>query len=191
MTEKSLFVRKPLPRSVIQKQRYFVIDRAWESSYALYATLTRLGDGEKMLLNYFSHPTDSGSGAGYNPGDYFLPLRFYLQIPSWLRLKNFQSADLSTGLTYFELMLLSHYFDLPKSKHENIHDYVEKTCGRFSLKLAHHPWLSYKAPRSDGTRYWAYIDPRLKLCDLLQVSHNLARISPEEEERLRRRKGIR
>lgn len=184
MTEKPLYVSKPIGKKTLLEYNYFVIDSSEENVYALYSLLARSGDGQKMMKNYFSYPTDYGSGSGQNPGNYLLPFKFYLELPAWLPLKGTISAKLGKGLTYLELILLTHEIDLPKKDSKLIVDNVRKTCGKFDLEL-HYQYHTYRVPGKSQIIYWALMDPTAELCDTLVVSDNLKRISAEEEERLR------
>lgn len=115
LKEERMYVRDAIPRSVLKRHTIFSVDAAFVNAYALYCLLARSGDGNKMLINYWSYPTDYGPN-GVNPGCYFLPLKFFLQLPEWMRLKSSTSDILSVGLNYLEILLLEFRLDLAKKK---------------------------------------------------------------------------
>lgn len=200
MTEKPFHVSKPIGKNTLLECNYFTIDDAFENVYALYSLLARCGDGQKMLQNYVTYPTDYGPG-GYNEGHYLLPYKFYLELPAWIPLLNQSIKRISPGLSCLELMLLTHQINLPtvtdtsltfnvcytrvegiknafyrKSESKRIEEYALESCGKFDLQLGYESSLIYRVSNDQEINYWAWINPASSLGDTLLVSDNLARI---------------
>lgn len=191
MTDEAFYVDRPVGKKTLLKHKYFAIDAAFENTYALYALLARSGDGEKMFRNYFTYPTDYGPG-GYSEGMYLWPLKFYLELPTWLSLRSGRSERITEGLSYLEAVLLTHEIRLPKSDDERVRRYAKAACDKFALEVvSYHDYLTYRLPGNQNKRYWALIDPSKELCDTLVLSDNLGRISAKEEERLKLLERIR
>ena len=186
--EEAFEVRKPLGRETLRRYKYFVSDFIVGGAYALYSSLARLGGGEKMLCNYSTFPNDYGP-PGLRLGYYFLPYKFYLELPDWIQIKRYSFLFLDKGLTYLEFILLLFDAGLTYKDEARVRDYALETCGKFQLEalipLTHHKDLIYSLPVSSKVNYWVFIDPSKTLCDTVEVSENLNRISPQEEERRR------
>lgn len=172
ITEERFNVDKPIGKRTLHKYRYFDIDGTYENNYALYSLLARSGDGQKMMKNYFSYPVDYG-WEGYSKGNYLLPLKFYLELPSWLRLGKDLPVSIDQELSYLELILSTHSIDAPRNDEARIREYAIRTCGRFQHQL----------PAMNSS--WVLIDPTKGLCDTVVVSDRLGGISVEAEKSLR------
>lgn len=178
--EQPLEVRKPLSRSAITAQQYFGISRQ-ENPYALYASLARLGPGDKMMYNYdFSIAGDFG----YNnhKGKYFVPYNLYLKLPRWFALGGRGAQQIAPNLSYLEYALLTSKTNLSTEEDKRVRDYALETCGDFSLETKE---SGYVLPEKNDTLYWVRVDPNANPCDFLEVSSEHGQISPEEEEKRR------
>lgn len=202
LKEQPLVVTAPLPKSELKLHTVFEVNWADANPYALYCLLARSGGGDKMLINRIHQQNVASNSYTSSSGVYFYPLKFILQLPSWLHLQDTRSGLLKDGLNYLEVILLSFrlkvlhsspnakisYRELDAKDKDRLREWAIEHCGSFELQESKDWGFVAKGKTED--RVWLFLNPQKDICDDAFIMTNLGRISAEQEALKKMRKTL-